>query len=446
MPTRPYQRGEARKKARSANQIAGDVLAKYRRGEHEGFVQAGNGSTYQYNGRYWEMVSDDTLRAIVMEHDDLERTKSARRKESVDYIKAFCHRRDLSFGRVADWEVPCANGVVDVRSGDLRPHRPEDYLDSVIPWAWDGAAVCDDWEKALLTWFDDEEDRPRALREFLGYIVLPHARFKKALILFGPGDTGKSLFAQVAKLMVGDEFACSLPVSDMDDPVKRSVIKHKRLNVITELSADAMIADGGFKTLVSTEEPVLINPKYVAPHTIVPTAKHIIATNTLPRVNDRTEATYNRLLIVKFDRVLGPGEKDEELLGKIKAGMTGVLRWAIEGARALIEAKGQFSPLHSAESILREMREQSNPVELFIKEKMTIADGTGVPLSEIAERFNKWQQGRKVTPVSVGKLLRAAGLRTGDVYVGTQSCPKGLIGWRWLSDLELQGERKAAPP
>ena len=45
----------------------------------------------------------------------------------------------------------------------------------------------------------------------------------------------------------------------MDDPQRLAVIKGKALNVITEVSSDALIADGGFKTLVSTEEPVFID-------------------------------------------------------------------------------------------------------------------------------------------------------------------------------------------
>jgi hypothetical protein len=81
------------------------------------------------------------------------------------------------------------------------------------------------------------------------------------------------------KALVGDEYTCQLGVEDMDDPVRRAVLKGKALNVLTEVSAEALIADGGFKTLISTEEPVLLDAKYRPPEMYVPTAKHAIATN-----------------------------------------------------------------------------------------------------------------------------------------------------------------------
>ena len=48
----------------------------------------------------------------------------------------------------------------------------------------------------------------------------------------------------------------------MDDPRRCYMLVGKRLNVMTELTTDALMADGGFKTLVSTGEPVLIDPKF----------------------------------------------------------------------------------------------------------------------------------------------------------------------------------------
>ena len=74
-------------------------------------------------------------------------------------------------------------------------------------------------------------------------MCLSHAHFKRALVLFGEGDTGKSLVAKVLEMIVGKAFTCSLPVDQMDDPRRRAVIVGKRLNIMTELSADSMISE-----------------------------------------------------------------------------------------------------------------------------------------------------------------------------------------------------------
>lgn len=443
--------GGSGKRGRSAHTIALAILEKalIPRDDapaHPGFAQSAAGVVYRYNGRYWAEVSEDTLHAIV--HAAEEKAKLAMRREVIGFLKVETHREDLSFGAVADHEVPVENGVIDVRTRQIRPHRPEDWLDSVLPVAFDPAAKCPVWETTLLDWFDDTDDRVTALQQFLGYICLAHARFKKALVLYGPGDTGKSLFALLAKAMVGEAFTCSLSVADMDEPMKRHVIVAKRLNIMTELPADALIADGGFKVLISTGEPVMINPKHERPYMYTPAAKHVIACNSLPSVTDRTEATFNRLLIVPYDRILPPEQQDRDRLAKLQAELPGILNWALDGARELLEAKGVFAEPGRAAAIKSEMREESNPVAQFVQERMKAEAKAATPLSDVTKAYNEWHQGGRRSNVRhVGKLLRAAGFETDDAWpVGGTRSAKCLIGWRLYREDELSLDKGTFQP
>jgi phage/plasmid-associated DNA primase len=141
------------------------------------------------------------------------------------------------------------------------------------------------------------------------------------LLVQGASNTGKSQLVYVLQHLVGTTFTCQLSVEHMDDPVMRAVIKGKALNIMTELSSTAMIADGGFKTLVSTEEPILINEKYKPAETYTSTAKHVIATNNLPAVNDKTEATYNRILFIPMLNVISKDNQDHGLKEKLSIGI-----------------------------------------------------------------------------------------------------------------------------
>lgn len=447
----------ARRRARSTDAVVGDILAAHafqaRDGSsHDGFAQDAGGATYQYNGRFWEQISDATLSAIALEHDPTPR--AARLREIRDLLKARVHRRDLEFGRVADHEVPCESGVVDVLSGRIRPHAIDDYIDSVIPWAYEPAAACTDWLDTLISWFgdgDEADTRAAALQEFFGYVVLPHAKAKKALVLVGPSNCGKSIVPLAAKALVGSAFTCSLPVSDMEDPVKRWVIKHKRLNIMTELPAEAMIADGGFKTLVSAEDPIFINGKYEMPMMVVPTAKHIIATNVMPKMTDRTEATINRLLVMPFERVFAEAEQDETLLARLTAApaMRGLFAWAIAGAKRLVERRLKFTAVAKGAALLAEMREDANPFIAFARERLVREAKAGVPLGQLVAAFNKWTGGRKADARRVAKWARDAGFEWGSVWVGRldgtdaadgfkEGSSKGLRGWRLASDAERE--------
>jgi putative DNA primase/helicase len=99
------------------------------------------------------------------------------------------------------------------------------------------------------------------------------------------------------------------------------------------MHADALIEDGGFQKLVSTGDAVQLDQKFRVAERYVPFATHIIVGNVIPRVNDMTEATHNRLLLISFNWSIPPAKRDVDLLDKLRAEMPGILAWAIEGAK-----------------------------------------------------------------------------------------------------------------
>lgn len=409
------------------------------------FLTDDSGTVHRYTGTHWEPMSDAALRAMAIEADGFKRSVGKRRSEIIDQIKGRSYRAKHQWGRVEDWEVPCRNVVVDVRTGAVRAHRPEDYLEKVIPWAYAPGAKCERFERALEEWFPgDQVEEPGALQEFAGYVVLPHARYKKALVVQGDSDTGKSLVPFVLMNLVGADRTCALPMEKMDDPIARAVIVGKQLNVMTEITVGALVADGGFKQLVSTEEPVFINEKYKPTYMYIPTAKHVFAMNELPRINDRTRAVLGRLLIVPFKRVFVGQEKDEALQAALVAEMPGILLWAIEGARRLVERRGQFAEVSAATALFAELRAEANPAIDFLKERLVVDYTNALPLTRLVDVFNRWHKGsRRATVKSLGKMLRAAGQAVKDVRVDAKQLRrtgkdsvvlKCLIGFA-LSDL-----------
>ncbi|MGE4063610.1 MAG: phage/plasmid primase, P4 family [Rhodospirillaceae bacterium] len=360
----------------------------------------------------WSVLSTAALNNIALNQDI--RANAGKRREIVDRIKAATYQSKVQWGRVQDWEIPCANGILDVRSGELRPHAAENMLDRCLPVKFDAGATAPRWLSALDQWFPPAKDggRRAALQEFFGYVCLAHARYKRALVLYGDTNTGKSVPVMLAKALVGSDFTCQLSVVDMDDPQRRSVLKGKALNIMTELSASAMVADGGFKTLVSTEEPVMLDAKYVNAEMYVPTAKHIIATNNLPKLSDHTAATFNRLLIIPFDEEIPESKQDRALLEKLQAELPGILVWAVEGAKRLVDRHGQWPVVEASRAILTSYRDEMNPVRQFIAERLIPSKDTLTPLQKLTDAYNRWNAGhRNLTVKQFGKLLRDAGHR-----------------------------------
>jgi P4 family phage/plasmid primase-like protien len=396
------------------------------------------GRVFRYQGGAWALMTDAQLDALAYRFDVT--ASPAKRNDVVKNLRVATIKEDLVWGRVANHEIGCKNGVLDVRTMKLREHSPEDYLERVLPVDWKPDARCEVLDQFLIDCFGDGDGdggRTGALQKFFGYIGMSHARWKKALLLYSElHDTGKSVVALLAKRMVGQEYSCTLGVEHMDDPVKSAVLIGKALNVITEVSADAMIADGGFKTLVSTEEPILIDPKYKDPLLYVPAAKHVIVAQQLPRLNDHTHAVFSRLLIIPFDRQVPKEKQDRELLEKFN--LEGVLVWLAAGARALAADGGQWPEVSAAKDVVQAYKDDINPIRQFMLERMTRYESILTPLAAVTVAFNRWNQGgRNMRVKDVGRLLRAAGYR-GDIkvakYEGNNiTC---LKGWRFAKEID----------
>lgn len=413
-PSEPFEPEPGAKRPRGPSEadVALMILAAHT------LVQGPTGLVYRYDSRRWKEIKAATLTAIAHRTDGGAR-KISRRREIVELVKAMVHDEGLSWGRVEDHEVACWNGVVDALTGQVRPHRAEDFLETVIPWDYeplDGPldAAAPLFASCLFDWLGEDAQAIAALQEFFGYVTLSHAKYKKALFAKGPGNTGKSAVVKLLIQMVGVDQQCMLPVDQMDDPVMCHVIKGKRLNVITDLPAHAVVKDGGFKTLVSGEEPILINTKYEDPESYWPTAKHAIASNNFPEINDRTSATIDRLLLIPFVREIPPERRDPKLMERLAPEMKAVLAWAVEGAKRLVERDGTFTHVASAEAILREEREEMNPMANFLAERVVGRAGQAIPLSLLVTKYNAWS-GEKRNSRWVGKRVRDAGWRTGQV-------------------------------
>ena len=433
-----------REKASAAGVPVWRVVATMR--DTRRYAQDPAGIVYGYNGRYWEEITEATLKALAYAAWTAHSPKTPTDhtlNNAVHLLKVQVHNAELTFGRCADYEVACETGVVDVRTGRVREHLAEDWLESVLPVAYDPNADCPLWTRCLADWLQDDTERWDALAQFFGYIVLPRANFKRALCLVGRGDSGKSQIAHVARKLVGERFCSRLSVEHMDDPRYLAALKGKKLNVITELTAEALLADGGFKTLVSVEEPVFLDRKYKEVESYTPLCKHLIACNNLPRLKGRPQEVFRRLLLVPLDHVIPEDEQDPTLIDKLERELPGILNWAISGAKELLERDGQFINVTAAERVLIDWQRTQDPFGDWFDENVEQARDWRLPLATIAKAYNETRPAKRITTRSVGHKLRELGHRDSIATArpATQNKTSGewqyekrvvacLIGWR----------------
>jgi putative DNA primase/helicase len=405
-PFAPLEAGEKL----SPNDIARMILRDHHiMSTEEGFV-------FEYNHRIWEQTSAKRIAAYAMAYDTHNETKAARRNEAANYVVTYTHTTNIRWRQIATHEIPVWNGVFDLETGKLRPHRKEDFLEAVPVTSYHPGRECPTWLAALKLYWGQDPDygsKVAALQEFFGYCLMTHARYKKALMIIGESDTGKSQILNVIRMLVGYENICCVALEVMDDATRLTPLIGKMVNLLAEVTSRAQLADGGFKTLVSGEDPISINPKHLKEITYVPTAKHVIACNSLPRVTDHSRGIFNRLLLIKFNRVIRPEERDRDVADKLRAEREGILAWALDGARRLNDNGGEFTFIPESEHEIADYRDQENPVNAFVEEKCWRANEDEVDpilLSEFTDNFGKWA-GKTYDVRAVGSMVRNAGLK-----------------------------------
>lgn len=393
---------------------------------------------YHYIGTHWERIHERQVSAWMFQKDLIDAPSHRRRKEAFDQILSSTYHPRIEWRRLAPQEVPCHNGVLDVLTEQVRPHRPEDFLETTLPWDYDAGAKCSLWHKVLKDWWLDHVEYDNivcAFQEFFGYILLPHAKYKKALFLYGGTDTGKSLVPEVITGLVGKENICCLKTSQMDLPERTVGLIGRMVNLITELPTDALIAEGGFKQLVSRGDAIPVRYLHQQQFSYIPSCKHVIACNTLPAVNDLTEATYHRLLILPFTRRFEGAAADKFLGEKLAAEMPGILAWAVQGAARLVEQQGQFTAIESSREMVEEYRAEQNPVTEFLATHTVQEEREYITMDEFRERFNKWVGGRPYSPHKVGRMCISAGAQIDVAWVAklgrAQRC---LVNYRWAQE------------
>ncbi|GAG42495.1 unnamed protein product, partial [marine sediment metagenome] len=162
--------------------------------------------------------------------------------------------------------------------------------------------------------------------------------------------------------------------------------------------------------------------KYSTAFTARPTAKLMIACNSIPTFTDKSMGTWRRLKIVPFGRV-DTSVVDTELDEKLEAELPGILNWAIAGLKDLRENKGFVVPDKSLE-LWERQKEESNPAGMFLRESYfwEPQDMFGVSPIAIYRTYRKWCTAKGYNPMSdrnFGKEIRRAFPNVAKQRLGT---------------------------
>lgn len=303
-------------------------------------------------------------------------------------------------------ELICVgNGVVDLRTGVLRPHSPQDFLTLKTVVNYEPDTTHPDWDSALAAVPKDVADwlQLRLGQGLTGYPpdddVLP--------LLLGSGANGKSTFLAGLRTAVGP-YASSvnekvLLSNPSDHPTELMSLRGLRLGFIEELPEDKRLPVKRLKDLLGVPK---LQARYVHKDNVEWQTSHtlFVTTNYLPIVTETDHATWRRLKVVEFpyryvdsDRSLGPTERVGDpmlrtrLLQNQNNQAVAVLSWLVRGAtRYLNNSSALRSVPDSVESATEAWRMKVDLIRRFHNEHLEACPGTHIISTELHATFNEF--------------------------------------------------------
>lgn len=209
---------------------------------------------------------------------------------------------------------------------------------------YDPNAECPQFKEFVDKLLDGKENQIKTLQEFMGWLLkFPDNSYKKALIILGVSNSGKSQLADLLYHMFNNKATQSLSLAQLGMERRFHVhrLKEAIVNIDRDMTSQNIESTDTLKQVIS-QEPIAVEPKGEDTRVIEPESKMMVMSNVAPEPsNQEDSAFYGRFLTLKAPNSVDPenrvpnfGEKlyDEEA--------SGILNWMLEGLERLEQNKG----------------------------------------------------------------------------------------------------------
>lgn len=402
-----------------------------------------------WDGKRWQ--PDDTLRAFDHarevcreESAQCDEKKFARAIASAPTVAAVVTlaRADRRLAATIDqwdtgaWLLNTPAGVIDLQTGKCRPHRPNDYFTKLTGVAPDASCPTPTWLKFLDRITASNAEVINFLRRVAGYSLTGITREQALFFLYGGGANGKSTFLDALIAAAGD-YHRTAPIETFTvatgerHPTDLAGLRGARLVTAVETEEGRQWAESKIKALTGGDK---IAARFMRQDffEFVPQFKLLIAGNHKPGLKSVDEAIRRRIYLVPFSITIPPAERDKNLSERLKAELSGILAWMIQGCLDW-QQKG-LAPPTAVTAATEAYLEAEDATAAWIVECCK-CDGTA--WERTAALFASWSTWADKTGEIAGSQRRfAERLEMRGFVLARRKDARGFAGLRLISNYE----------
>ena len=357
---------------------------------------------YIYKDGHYEKLTPEQFRKIVIHHI---REKFPRQNWTINSIKDIVSWVEHECIRQVEEEnrhyIGFKDCVYNTRTFETEPHDLEKIVTYFLPYNFSELAdyKTPNWSRFLYTslvhpdGFTPDPRLTEVAQEAFGSIFLDHQKACTAFFFYGEsGQNGKSTFTNILRKVVGKEFYSSLSLADLSQRFTLSALIGKKANIADELD-DKFGSSKMFKMLVSGDS-VHGEHKYGGNFDLENRAKFFYSTNVMPTFDGLDGGLKRRILILPFYREFKNGDvdKDYDLPDKLKEELPGIIYWALQGAKRLVENSYRFTKCDATQKMFEEFEDEASSSLRYFRDNC-IVDKTFVswiPMQKVYDDYVHW--------------------------------------------------------
>jgi putative DNA primase/helicase len=315
------------------------------------------------------------------------------------------------------------NGVINLRTGELRGGEKGDFVTKACSCNFDAAATAPRWLTFLEEIFAGQTDLVSYIQRAIGYTLTGDTREQCLFFLHGPGANGKSTFIEILVSLLGDYGTTASQnvlcyTRHTKEPLDEiASLAGARFVSIAE-TGDAHMAEVRIK-LLTGGDTVTGKAHYKAANSFRPKFKLWIFGNSKPTIYGVDYAMWRRIRLIPFNVQFPVEQQDPMLKQTLLAELPGILNWAIQGALDW-QTTGRLTPPECVITATEEYQAEEDILREFINERVVPAKNFELEHKELYRVYKQWNEengsGRPVSSKRLSQMFRDRNYK--DFYQG----------------------------
>jgi putative DNA primase/helicase len=361
-----------------------------------------------------EREPDDELRKRIAKH--------ANASESSRSVRAMLDRAKSELPVTPDefnnhlYLLNCNNGTLDLRTGELRSHSPQDMLTRCLKINYDPTVCFDKWEAFIKGIFAGDADLIQFMKEALGMSLSGDISEQCLFICHGSGSNGKTTMLETIRIIMRDyALAANIQTFQMrkNEGIGNDIAElyGARLVTASENALGSRLNEALIKK-VTGKEPLRGRRLHENEFEFMPEFTLWLAVNHKPIVRDTSKGMWRRVHFIPFNVTIEGDKVNKHLGEELLEEAEGILAWLVQGCMAWHQ-RGHLVAPKAVEDATRAYRAEMDVIARFLNAECVFEEGEKVPCAQLKALYEEWcsNNGEKANVKDLTSCLNEKGFK-----------------------------------